>query len=61
MDKKLFEYKLKSHIEIGEIYFYTATINSWRRLLSKDPCKDLIINSLKYLSEAGLIDVLLSQ
>ena len=44
-------------MEIGEIYFWTATINHWYRLLEEDSYKEVIINSLGYLSEAGKIDV----
>src|SRR4030095_4132408 len=47
----------KSHIEHGDIYFWTATINSWYRLLEKDEYKDVIIDSLQYLSDADKIDV----
>jgi putative transposase len=57
MDKSLLEPKRKSHIDIGEIYFWTATINSWQRLLEKGEYKDVIIDSLQYLSDAGKIDV----
>lgn len=52
-----FTHKRKSYIEIGEIFFWTATINQWQRLLEKDIYKDVIINSLEYLSNAGKIDV----
>ena len=38
MDKSLFEQKRKSHIEKGEIYFWTATINQWQRLLCLGVC-----------------------
>lgn len=47
----------KSYIRIGEIYFWTATINSWMKLLITDRCKDIIINSFRYLSNTGKIDV----
>jgi len=57
METNLFEYKRKSHIEIGKIYFFTATINKWQRLLLNDDYKDIVINSLKYLSDARLIDI----
>jgi len=57
MDKSLFEQKRKSYIEKGEIYFWTATINGWKHLLRKDEYKDVIINSWKYLSDQGKIDV----
>jgi REP element-mobilizing transposase RayT len=56
MDSYLFA-KRKSYIEIGEIFFWTATINNWQRLLLKDEYKNVIINSLSYLSESGKIDV----
>ncbi|MBL0146558.1 MAG: transposase [Chitinophagaceae bacterium] len=29
--------------------FYTATINKWKHLLSSHECKDIIIDSLKFL------------
>lgn len=48
----------KSYIRIGEIYFWTATINSWMKLLMNDQYKDIIISSFRYLSNAGKIDVL---
>jgi putative transposase len=57
MDKSLLEYQRKSFIEIGEIYFWTTTINSWRRLLLNDSYKDVIIESLKHLTNLNKIDV----
>ncbi|MFZ1809471.1 MAG: transposase [Cyclobacteriaceae bacterium] len=47
----------KSHIELGEIYFWTATINKWQQLLLQDDYKDIIIDSLSYLSREGKVDV----
>lgn len=47
----------KSHIDKGEIYFWTATINKWQRLLQHNEYKDVIINSLQYLTDKGKIDV----
>lgn len=44
-------------MELGEIYFWTATVNGWQRLLESDSFKDVIISSLQYLSNAGKIDV----
>ena len=49
--------KRKSYIEIGEMYFWTATINNWNHLLKEDKFKEVIIGSLQTLSEKGLIDV----
>ncbi len=57
MDKDIFAIKRKSYLEIGEIFFWTATINNWQRLLMKDEYKNIIINSLNYLSDLGKIDV----
>jgi len=51
------QHKRCSHLDIGEIYFWTATINKWQKLLLKDSYKDVIINSLQYLSNQKLIDV----
>ena len=53
----IFNNKRKSYIEIGEVFFWTATINQWQRLLGEDKYKDVIIGSLEYLSNAGKIDV----
>ncbi len=47
----------KSLMELGAIYFWTATINSWHHLLKPDHYKDEIVSSLRTLSERGKIDV----
>jgi hypothetical protein len=47
----------KSFIDFGPIYFWTATINGWQRLLQPDSFKDEIVGSLRTLSERGKIDV----
>ena len=57
MDKAFFERKRKSHIDEGEIYFWTATIDSWKHLLADDRYKDVIINSWQYLTDHNKIDV----
>ncbi len=57
MDKSLLKPQRKSHIDKGEIYFWTATINRWQRLLEKDEYKDVIIDSLQYLTDEGKVDV----
>lgn len=49
--------KRKSYIKLGEIYFWTATINNWQRLLQTDRYKQVIIDSLEYLSSRNKIDV----
>ena len=50
-------YQRQSHMRIGEIFFWTATINKWQKLLLPDKMKDIVIDSLNYLSNAGKIDV----
>ena len=47
----------KSFVEIGKIYFWTATINNWNKLLAEDVMKEIIISSLKYLSAETKIEV----
>lgn len=56
-DKSLLQAKRKSYIEIAEIYFWTATINSWKHLLASDEYKNIVVDSLHYLSETGKIDI----
>ncbi len=57
MDKSLFEPQRKSHIDRGEIYFWTATINNWQHLLERDEYKDVIIDSLQWLTDEGKVDI----
>ncbi len=52
-----FQHYRKSFIEIGNIYFWTATINSWHKLLEPDILKQVIVDSLNYLYTSGKIDV----
>ena len=57
MTKSIFIPVRKNYIEMGAIYFWTATINNWQRLLEAEEYKKIIINSLNYLSDVGKIDV----
>ena len=41
----------KSFIAIGNIYFYTATIHNWNRLLHEDAVKRIVTDSLYFLWE----------
>ncbi len=50
MNEALFTYKRKSHIEIGKIYFWTATINQWQQLLREEAYKKGIMNSSKNIA-----------
>ena len=54
MDKSIFTVKRKSYIALGEIFFWTVTINMWQHLLWKDDYKNIIVSSLQYLSDAGI-------
>jgi REP element-mobilizing transposase RayT len=47
----------KSYMEIGEIFFFTATIHKWYRLLQPDQYKEIIVSSLAHLSNIGKLDV----
>jgi len=54
---KLFEDQRKSYIEIGKIYFWTATINKWQKLLLGKEFKEIIISSFEHLSKIKKIDI----
>lgn len=47
----------KSHTAIGKIYFWTATIHKWLPLIESDYSKQVLVDSLKYLSDKELINV----
>ena len=47
----------KSNTAINEIYFWTATIHKWMPLLESNLNKQIIVDSLKYLSDKKLINV----
>ena len=47
----------KSYTALSKIYFWTATIHKWYPLLETNENKDLIISSLKKLSDDKLITV----
>jgi putative transposase len=57
MNEDLFKHNRKSFMELGQIYFWTATINKWQKLLQQDVYKEIIIDSLRYLTEKEKIDV----
>lgn len=44
-------------MEFDEIYFWTATINQWRKLLEAEEFKQVIIDSLDFLSAQKKIAV----
>jgi putative transposase len=55
--RKQSEFKRNSQIEIRNVYFWTATINGWKHLLGNDDYKQIIVDSLQFLSEKNKIDV----
>jgi REP element-mobilizing transposase RayT len=57
MSKFIINRNRKSKIDLHEIYFWTATIKDWNTLLKTDQFKDIIIESLFYLSEKKKIEV----
>jgi hypothetical protein len=46
-----------SHMDIGEVYFYTSTIVSWKKLFKTENLKTIITDCLKNLVERKLIIV----
>jgi putative transposase len=52
-----FKYNRKSYVEIGKLFFVTATTNGWKYLLKNHAYKDVIINSMQWLSDAGSWEV----
>jgi hypothetical protein len=44
MVENIFTSKRKSYIEIGEVFFWTATINQWQKLLLRGEYKEVVIN-----------------
>ena len=47
----------KSYTALQEIYFWTITINKWQHLLMPDENKMIIINSLQWLVQKGLVKI----
>lgn len=57
MEKPSLRPRRKSYMELGEVYFWTATIYRWQTLLDDDRYKEIIIDSLAHLSRQGYMDV----
>lgn len=57
MNSDFFTYRRKSYMELGQIYFWTATINKWQKLLQDDQYKEIVVSSLSYMSSQNKIDV----
>ncbi len=44
-------------MELGQPYFYTATITQWRHLLKPDKYKDIVVDSLRFLVQRQKINL----
>ena len=42
---------------LDAIYFWTTTINKWYKLMQKDVVKQIVVDSLRFLSAKGKIEV----
>jgi len=47
----------KSYTSLGKIYFWTATIHNWLPLLDSNHNKQMVVDSLKFLSDGDFITV----
>lgn len=56
-EEAFFKSLRKSHMDLNEIYFWTATIHKWQILLNPKTFKEYILTSLKYLSDRNKINV----
>ena len=45
------------YTELNEVYFWTITINKWQHLLQPEENKMIVINSLQWLVQKGLIKI----
>ena len=57
MNEDLFTYRRKSYKKLGQIFLWTSTIDKWRKLLTEDRFKEVISDSLTYLSSRKKLDV----
>jgi len=53
----IFESTRDSRLDMGDVYFWTATINNWQHLLKSDDMKLIIMDSLLWLKGKKLITV----
>lgn len=44
-------------MEVGDLFFFTATIHQWKSLLQKQAYCTVILDSFQYLSQKGLLDI----
>jgi putative transposase len=46
-----------SYTVLNEVYFWTITINNWKHLLRDDAYKQIVIGSLQWLCNKGLVKI----
>ena len=51
----IYDVPRKSFTAIGNVYFWTSTINCWFKLLADDDVKEIIVGSLRNLSDRNKI------
>lgn len=44
-------------MDVGDIYFFTATIHQWKPLLQKEGYCNISLNSFQFLSHKRLLDI----
>jgi putative transposase len=54
---KIFADRRKNYMETGQIYFWTATINKWQKLLEENMFKHIILSSFEHLSKFKKLDI----
>jgi putative transposase len=57
MDNPNYKGQRYSYTALNEVYFWTITINNWQKLLLNDTYKYIIINSLQWLCQKGLVKI----
>jgi len=46
-----------SHTELNEVYFWTITVNNWQHLLQFEENKMIVVDSLQWLVQKGLVKI----
>jgi REP element-mobilizing transposase RayT len=57
MSENLFSKNRNSKMDLHKVYFWTSSIKDWKKVLSPDKYKLLIINNLTSLVNKGLITI----
>ena len=46
-----------SYTELNEVYFWTITVNNWQHLLQLEANKMIVVDSLQWLVQKGLVKI----